>query len=101
MITFIVSGSSCDWHSDIMKSILANVFPERDDPSSTTPLIPLFSWFTRYNRFLTCREALRLQGFPDDFHLDSSPNKCYKQIGNSMSTNVLCHLYYEIFKSIL
>jgi DNA (cytosine-5)-methyltransferase 1 len=58
-------------------------------------------YLTRYNRFLTCREALRLQGFPDDFHLDSSLNKCYKQIGNSMSTNVLCHLYYEIFKSIL
>ena len=58
-------------------------------------------YLVKYNRFLTVRECLRLQGFPDDFNLNSTPNKEYKQIGNSMSTNVLCHLYYEIFKSVL
>lgn len=58
-------------------------------------------YLTKYNRFLTIKECLRLQGFPDDFELISSKNKAYKQIGNSMSVNILCFLFLEIFKTIL
>ena len=55
-------------------------------------------YLTKYNRFLTPRECLRLQGFPDSFKLVSSNNQVYKQAGNSMSTNILCFLLTEIFK---
>jgi len=55
-------------------------------------------YLTKYNRFLTPRECLRLQGFPDSFKPISSNNQVYKQAGNSMSTNILCFLLTEIFK---
>ena len=58
-------------------------------------------YLTRYNRFLTERECLRLQGFPDDYEQISSRNKNFKQIGNSMSINVLCFLLLEIYRSIV
>lgn len=58
-------------------------------------------YLTKYNRFLTIKECLRLQGFPDDFKLISNENKSYKQIGNSMSVNILCLLFLEIFRTIL
>tara|TARA_B100001094_G_scaffold295196_1_gene316351 strand:- start:698 stop:1705 length:1008 start_codon:yes stop_codon:yes gene_type:complete len=58
-------------------------------------------YLTKYNRFLTIRECLRLQGFPDDFELISNENESYKQIGNSMSVNILCFLFLEIFRTIL
>ena len=54
-------------------------------------------YLTKYNRFLTTRECLRLQGFPDNFNLISGESKSYKQIGNSMSVNILSYLYLEIF----
>jgi len=57
-------------------------------------------YLIKYNRFLTIRECLRLQGFPDEFNLLSTGNKAYKQIGNSMSVNILCFLFNEIFKTI-
>ena len=57
-------------------------------------------YLTKYNRFLTTRECMRLQGFPDDYELiTESKNKYYKQVGNSISVNILCYLLIEIFKS--
>ena len=56
---------------------------------------------TKYNRFLTTKECLRLQGFPDRFKTISKENKVYKQIGNSISVNVLCYLFMEIFRCSL
>ena len=58
-------------------------------------------YLTKYNRFLTIRECLKLQGFPASYKLISSENKCYKQIGNSMSVNILYFLFIEIFKTIV
>ena len=57
-------------------------------------------YLTKYNRFLTVRECLRLQGFPDKYTLISPFNISYKQIGNSMSVNILCFLLYEIMDSL-
>ena len=57
-------------------------------------------YLTKYNRFLTGRECLRLQGFPDEFVIAISHNKICKQAGNSMSVNVLCYLFMEIFNCI-
>jgi DNA (cytosine-5)-methyltransferase 1 len=48
---------------------------------------------TKYKRFLTAQEYLRLQGFPDTFKPLSDEKITKKQAGNSMSVNVLKCLF--------
>lgn len=57
---------------------------------------PLYS--TKYKRYLTYQECLLLQGFKKDFKKDISNTQMFKQIGNSMSVNVLKALFKKIFK---
>jgi DNA (cytosine-5)-methyltransferase 1 len=58
-------------------------------------------YITSKKRFITPREALRLQGFPDTFDISAvSSNKIYKQAGNSMSVNILANLIKSIILSI-
>lgn len=57
-------------------------------------------YMTSIQRRLTPREYLRLQGFPDEFRQCVSDSKMYKQVGNSMSINVLCFLFVEIFRAV-
>ena len=52
---------------------------------------------TTYKRYLTTKECLSLQGFPINFIQDVSKMQMYKQIGNSMSVNVLKALFQKIF----
>ena len=47
-------------------------------------------------RKLSPRECARVQGFPDDFILNSSDIQTYKQFGNSVSVNVIQHILVEI-----
>lgn len=47
-------------------------------------------------RKLTPREALRLQGFPDDFKIVVSDHYAYKQAGNSIAVPVLMALYKQM-----
>lgn len=49
-------------------------------------------------RKLSPRECARVQGFPDNFILNSSDIQTYKQFGNSVSVNVLQHILIEISK---
>lgn len=57
-------------------------------------------FLTSVGRKLTPREYLRFQGFPDQFRQCVSDSKMYKQVGNSMSVNVLCFLFVEIFNTV-
>ncbi len=54
-------------------------------------------YHTTYKRHLTVHECLKLQGF-DDFVQVVSNTQMYKQIGNSMSVNVLKELFKHLFK---
>ena len=57
-----------------------------------------YYYITSQQRFLTCDELLRLQGFPSDYKLvTKSKSKCHRQIGNAMSVNVLT----QIFRALL
>lgn len=47
-------------------------------------------------RKLSPRECARIQGFPDNFMLNSLDTQAYKQFGNSVSVNVLQHILIEI-----
>ncbi len=57
-------------------------------------------YFTPIRRRLTPREYLRLQGFSDTFKQPENltNGKMYKQVGNSMSTSVICFIYESIFE---
>jgi DNA (cytosine-5)-methyltransferase 1 len=55
-------------------------------------------YLTKYQRKLTPRECLRLQGFPDSFKIKISDNQVYKQAGNSITVNVLAELIKCIIK---
>ena len=53
-------------------------------------------------RKLTPRECARLQGFPDDFIVDSVSNgQIYKQFGNSVCVTVIHELAQEISKKLI
>ena len=54
-------------------------------------------YYTPIRRRFTPREYLRIQGFSDSFKQVVKDGKMYKQVGNSMSTSVLCFIYQMIF----
>jgi DNA (cytosine-5)-methyltransferase 1 len=56
-----------------------------------------FWWWVRK---LTPRECLRLQDFPDSFHIVVSNSQAYKQAGNSMSVNVIEMIFGQIQKAL-
>ncbi len=47
-------------------------------------------------RKLYPRECARLMGFPDDFQLANTQERCYKQFGNSVVVDVLQHILLKI-----
>ena len=49
-------------------------------------------------RKMTPREWARLQGFPDDFKLELADTHLYKQLGNSVTVNVIEAIASEIRK---
>jgi len=57
-------------------------------------------YLTSVGRKLTPREYLRLQWFSNNFKIVVPERFIYKQVGNSMSVNVLVHLFQSLEKSI-
>ena len=48
-------------------------------------------------RRLTPRECARLQGFTDDFIINTSDVQAYKQFGNSVPINVIHKIAFQMF----
>ena len=64
---------------------------------STIPTTKIHGAINRENiRKLTPREWARLQGFGDDFVLELSDTRLYKQFGNSVSIDVIAAIAHEI-----
>jgi len=57
-------------------------------------------YISNLKRKLSICEALSLQGFPKSFKVVVSDTAIYKQIGNSISVNVLYYLLKEILSSV-
>ena len=57
-------------------------------------------YVTTLRRYLTTRECLRLQGFPDSWESVCSDTQTRKQCGNAMSVNVLVKLFQRILTEI-
>jgi DNA (cytosine-5)-methyltransferase 1 len=53
---------------------------------------------TKYNRYLSARECLNLQGFSKSFKQVTSKTQMYKQAGNTMSVNVLKEIIKQMLK---
>ena len=64
-------------------------------PTLTTQCSRYYS--TSYNRCITQKECLLLQGFSNNFRQVVSNHQMYKQAGNSMSVNVLKELIKKIY----
>ena len=60
----------------------------------------LYLWNVPFNRKANIKEHLKLQGFPTTFKQVVSVSQLKKQIGNSISVNVLMNLFKQIFKTI-
>lgn len=59
-----------------------------------------YLWIPKLNRKATIKEYLKLQGFPENFKQVVSDSQLKKQIGNSMSVNVLEVIINECIKCI-
>ncbi len=57
-------------------------------------------WCVSMNRKANIKEYLSLQGFPSNFKQVVSDNMLKKQIGNSMSVNVLYYIFKEVLSCI-
>lgn len=57
-----------------------------------------YYYYTKFQRYLTIKECLSLQGFRTNFKKVVSDIQMYKQVGNSMSPNVLKRIMGNIFK---
>jgi DNA (cytosine-5)-methyltransferase 1 len=79
------------------------IFPNSNYVNPIKNICPTLStrcdmfYHSSYNRYLTTTECLLLQGFSKDFKQVVSNTQMYKQIGNSMSVNVLKVIFNEIF----
>lgn len=51
----------------------------------------------KYRRYITPREAARLQSFPDSFQMHSDDHTAYKQFGNSVNVAVVCEMVKFLF----
>jgi site-specific DNA-cytosine methylase len=56
-------------------------------------------YHTTYNRYLIANECFILQGFSNNFNKVVSKHQLCKQIGNSMSVNVLKNILQQILTS--
>ena len=79
------------------------IFPNSNYVNPIKNICPTLStrcdmfYHSSYNRYLTTTECLLLQGFSKDFRQVVSNTQMYKQIGNSMSVNVLKVIFDKIF----
>ena len=79
------------------------VFPNTNYVNPMKNIVPTLStrcdvyFHSTYNRYLSTKECLSLQGFPINFNQIISNSQMFKQIGNSMSVNVLKALFKKIF----
>lgn len=66
-----------------------NFFSALEYVSNTLDTTSQFNYLVKYNRNMLPQEALMLQGFPKNFKKVVSNAQFFKQIGNTMSVNVL------------
>ena len=54
----------------------------------------------KYHRYITPREAAKLQSFPDSFKIDENMRSAYKQFGNAVNVDVIKNVFELFLKQI-
>lgn len=73
---------------------------ERRPNFSVREFVPGAAYGSGHLRRATTREALRLQGFPDDFRLLGKAQEIYAQAGNAVNVNVVKELLSPVVSVI-
>jgi len=55
-----------------------------------------YYYITSQGRFLTLRELMRLQGFPNDFPINPVKKEAYREVGNAMCVPVLSYVLASV-----
>jgi DNA (cytosine-5)-methyltransferase 1 len=77
-----------------------NYYSPMEHVSNTLDTTCRYLYIVKYNRAITIEEALSLQGFPRKFNICVSTTQIMKQIGNTMSVNVLKEIMKEALKCV-
>jgi site-specific DNA-cytosine methylase len=77
-----------------------NYYSPMEHVSNTLDTTCRYLYLVKYNRAITIEEALSLQGFPRKFNICVSTTQIMKQIGNTMSVNVLKEIMKEAFNCV-
>jgi len=75
-----------------------NYFSGMENVSNTFDTNCRYLYLVKYNRRILIEEAFALQGFPINFKIPVSSTQIFKQIGNTMSVNVLKEILKEVLK---
>lgn len=87
-------------------SIFINIGYKKYSHNNADKICPCLTTNTRHfyclplKRFMNINEYLKIQGFPTNYKINVSKYQFQKQIGNSMSVNVLIYLFKNIFQTI-
>lgn len=84
----------------ICSAFLKAINPDNYQTYSPTLTAQGSFWCKPMNRKMNVKERLRLQGFPEDFKQVVSKSQMEKQIGNSMSVNVLVKILEECLSCV-
>lgn len=76
-----------------------NATPTANQYYSPAILTSCAMWCIPMKRYATIKELLSLQGFPKKFKQVVSDRQMKKQIGNSMSVNVIAKIFKQMFKT--
>lgn len=81
---------------DILQYRSRERIPARGFKHATCLLTTSYVWCVPMRRWASHLELLRMQGFPDDFRIVVRDSEFRKQIGNTMSVNVLQTLFESL-----
>lgn len=97
-----------------VRNIINNLIPDskfinlsfaKDSNTNTNRLCPTITsscnmWCVQLQRYASVKELLKLQGFDENLNFACSTYSAKKMLGNTISTNVLVHLFKSIFQMI-
>lgn len=99
VFSFLKADGSLRFHvGDVAKTQIQEAFYACLDTYAPTIIANRVPKLWDIQRKLSVTESLRLQGFPDEFNFRVSKAQAYKQLGNSVTVNVIQAIIASIIK---
>lgn len=100
VFSYLKADGALRFHvGDFAKTQIQEAFYASLDTYSPTIIANRVPKLWDLQRKLSVQEALRLQGFSDDFKFDVSNAQAYKQLGNSVTVSVIQAVLEQLFQS--